>query len=191
MPTRDTALRFDAGRYSLNLAATLGSRTSGRPVERIGTTARLAEWFSRSGLTVPSIPVASADLAVAHELRDAVWRLAHARLDRSAPGQAAVRCVNRVAAAAPLPPPELSINGAGALARVRPPAPDAPTALAVVARDAIDLLTGEQAAALHACAADGCSMIFVDESGRRRYCDPSRCGTRTRVAALRARRRAS
>ena len=52
--------------------------------------------------------------------------------------------------------------------------------------------TESPATAGRACAAPGCSRVFVDESRNRSrvYCDSRTCGNRMHVAAYRARRRA-
>jgi predicted RNA-binding Zn ribbon-like protein len=62
--------------------------------------------------------------------------------------------------------------------------------LGLIARDAIELLTGPQRERLRECAAQDCRGIYVDTSpGRtRRWCSAARCGNRARVAAHRARR---
>jgi predicted RNA-binding Zn ribbon-like protein len=64
-------------------------------------------------------------------------------------------------------------------------------ALAVVARDAVDLLASEKLARVRECAAANCSLLFLDESraGRRRWCAMTRCGNRAKAAAAYRRRR--
>jgi predicted RNA-binding Zn ribbon-like protein len=64
-------------------------------------------------------------------------------------------------------------------------------ALATIARDAIDLLTGALAGRIRECAAPDCALLFVDSSrpGRRRWCAGEACGNRTRTKAYRQRRK--
>jgi predicted RNA-binding Zn ribbon-like protein len=66
------------------------------------------------------------------------------------------------------------------------------SALAAVARDAVDLLTAAPAGRLRDCAAHDCAFLFLDPSGpgRRRRCAMSWCGNRQRVRAFRSRHRA-
>ena len=57
--------------------------------------------------------------------------------------------------------------------------------LAVVARDAVELLTDPVAcAALRQCAGDNCAIVYLDTSRgrRRRWCSSDTCGNRERVA---------
>jgi predicted RNA-binding Zn ribbon-like protein len=72
-------------------------------------------------------------------------------------------------------------------------APPTPAALlAVVARDAVELLTDPVArACLRQCAGDNCPIVYLDTSRghRRRWCSSEVCGNRERVA--RHRRRAA
>jgi predicted RNA-binding Zn ribbon-like protein len=63
--------------------------------------------------------------------------------------------------------------------------------LSTVARDAIDLFTGPNAARIRQCAGPRCALVFVDTSrpGQRRWCSMERCGNMDKQRALRARRR--
>ncbi|PGH47228.1 CGNR zinc finger domain-containing protein, partial [Streptomyces sp. Ru87] len=62
-------------------------------------------------------------------------------------------------------------------------------ALAVIAADAADLLTGPAAARLTACASPPCNR-FLLKHGRRQWCS-TRCGDRARAARAYARRTAT
>ena len=61
--------------------------------------------------------------------------------------------------------------------------------LAVVARSAIDLLTGPWSERVRRCEAPGCPRLFVARDARRRWCSSATCGNRVRVARHAARRR--
>jgi predicted RNA-binding Zn ribbon-like protein len=63
------------------------------------------------------------------------------------------------------------------------PAPTAPTrvALAELAHDSIEMLTGPTAAQLRACHAPGCVLYFVKTHPRREWCSET-CGNRARAA---------
>ena len=86
-------------------------------------------------------------------------------------------------------PPQLGVED-GRPVVATPAAADAPSALATVARDAVRLLGGPQAARIKECEHPDCSLLFVDEtqSGRRRWCSMGRCGNRVKTAGYRARR---
>ncbi|HEY3682743.1 MAG TPA: CGNR zinc finger domain-containing protein [Streptosporangiaceae bacterium] len=183
--------RWDGGRRSLDLIATIGNRPTSAPVERLPTPRRLAQWLRDAGLTgrdaATTAAVTDADLAHFVGLREALYRLVRAARAGGAPEASDVALVND-AAAVQVRPPQMRA-AARALVRAAPPADGPRDALALVARDAIELLTGDDAAHIGVCAADDCELFFVDPSGRRRFCSAAACGTRTRVAAHRARRR--
>lgn len=178
--------RWEAGRVSLDLVATVGKRPTAA-VERLSTPERLAEWLRAAGLTGPDAAAGDADLARFRALREALYRLVRDVRAGRAPADADIAAVND-AAAVQVRPPQVRAARTGVV-RAAPPADGPRDALAIIARDAVDLLTGPDAAHLGVCAADDCELFFVDPTGRRRFCSASTCGSRTRVAAHRARHR--
>jgi predicted RNA-binding Zn ribbon-like protein len=131
---------------------------------------------------VPDARVDEAALAAVRELRDAVRELLEARIEVRAPDQAAVETVNAAAAAAPTvrrliwsdpsrPREERHHLGADGV----------PLARALLAADAIDLVTGPAHANLLACAAPGCARLLLRDHPRRRWCS-TRCGDRVRAS---------
>lgn len=58
-----------------------------------------------------------------------------------------------------------------------------------VARAAADLLTSPEVAAVSACPGHDCGWLFLDRSGRRRWCSMRTCGNRAKVAAHARRQR--
>jgi predicted RNA-binding Zn ribbon-like protein len=127
------------------------------------------------------------ELAEAKLLRDSLRRLAAFLTDDARPAAQspvesaddAVAAVNR--ALARLPHAQLVIRD-GRLSRDRP-APASPTrvALAELAHDSIDMLTGPSATKLRACHAPGCVRYFVRSHPRREWCSDA-CGNRARAA---------
>ncbi|MFF9309751.1 CGNR zinc finger domain-containing protein [Streptomyces sp. NPDC014748] len=98
----------------------------------------------------------------------------------------------RVNAAARLAPPApRAVPGEdGVLVRVLAGPPECAALLAVVARDAVELLTDPVArGALRECAGDDCPIVYLDTSRgrRRRWCSSEVCGNRERVARHRRR----
>jgi predicted RNA-binding Zn ribbon-like protein len=178
-------LRFDTGAAWLDLVGTVGHADGPDPIERLPSPARLAEWLAREGLAPAGPAPGPAEVEAARELRGALRALARAALEHRPPPPAALAVVNRVAAADA--PPVLR-PGPGGLA-LAPPA-DVAAALSRVARQAAEHLAGPEAGHLHACEAEDCTMLFLDPSGRRRWCAPNRCGVRSRVREHRRRRRA-
>src|SRR5256885_2978971 len=119
------AFRYDAGTVWLNFLATLGSRFSPAPVERMPTPARLAEWLAHEGLA-PAVPPGEADLAAAYELRAALAHLVFALVEGEPGPVPALDLVQDVAARGP--PARLAGIGGGPRAAPGPgpPAPLAP-----------------------------------------------------------------
>jgi predicted RNA-binding Zn ribbon-like protein len=127
------------------------------------------------------------ELAEAKQLRDSLRRLAAFTTADPRPAapsrvdsvEAAVAAVNRLVTH--LPHAQLVIRG-GRLRRDRT-APGSPTrvALAEIAHDSIDMLTGPGATKLRACLAPRCLYYFVRSHPRREWCSEA-CGNRARAA---------
>lgn len=144
-------------------------------------------WLQVVGLAPEPIAVTKDDLATGRRLRDALRRLAalvtqdtrDAAMSAMTDVNAATQELNSVAEAAT--GPRLRLR-AGSLERDHAPVgPPVPTALAAVATESIDLLTGAQAHLLRACYAPGCVLYFVKDHPRREWCSTA-CGNRARAA---------
>ncbi|MBD0743047.1 ABATE domain-containing protein [Streptomyces sp. CBMA152] len=183
-------LRFDSGRICLDLVAT-GAYDS----DQLDSAGRLGQWLLGTGLVPAGTPLDRADgvwLVRFAELRDQIGQLVYAELTgRGAGAAAALERVNALAGAAP--PGVRAIRGAdGRLVRTFSGDPDCTALLAVVARDAVELLTDpEDRSRLRQCEGDNCFRLYLDTSRgrRRRWCSSEVCGNRERVA--RHRRRAA
>jgi predicted RNA-binding Zn ribbon-like protein len=176
----------DAGRPSLNLIATLG----GRRDERLPDPAALATWLLTGGLVDTPCRSDAEDLERVRALRTAVLATVDAEMRGASPSSAHLDTIN-AAAAVPQRAPRLTLGRDGlSIERGQPRVAEV---LGVLARDAIDLLTGPQRGQLRECAAEDCRGIYIDSSpGRtRRWCSTARCGNRARVAAHRARHAAA
>lgn len=147
----------------------------------------LSEWLRVVGLTTARIAVTRDDLLAALRARDALRRLTALVTEDTRPAAAsatneldeAIHEINAIAAAAPGPRLLLS---RGILKQGRTPTSrQAPAALASVATEAIDLLTGPRAGLLRACYAPGCVLYFVKDHPRREWCSTA-CGNRARAA---------
>ncbi|MGW5529725.1 CGNR zinc finger domain-containing protein [Streptomyces xanthochromogenes] len=183
-------VRFDSGRICLDLVAT-GAQES----EQLGSTEELGRWLLGAGLVPSGTPLAGLDAewpARFVELRCWIGQLVGAEL--GVPASDATVALDRINALAAAPPPSVrAIRGAdGGLVRTLSRAPECGALLAVVARDAVDLLTDPEARArLRQCEGDNCRLLYLDTSRgrRRRWCSSEVCGNRERVA--RHRRRAA
>jgi predicted RNA-binding Zn ribbon-like protein len=127
------------------------------------------------------------ELAEAKLLRDSLRRLAAFSTEDPRPAaQSPVDSVDDAVAAVnqaitQLPHAQLVVRG-GRLNRDRS-APTSPTriALAELAHDSMDMLTGSGATKLRACLAPGCVRYFVRSHPRREWCSET-CGNRARAA---------
>jgi predicted RNA-binding Zn ribbon-like protein len=184
-PERDR-FRFRAGRLCLDFTSTVLWRRV-ETTELLRGPGDLTRWLAAVGLVGEGVAAGEVDLALAVELREAVYRLVLARVRGAAWSSADLRVLN-AAGSFPLSAPSLHEDGTVSWDG---PAP-VRAALAVLARDAIDLLASAPASRLRECAAEDCAFLFLDTSrpGRRRWCAMNRCGNRQHVRAFRQRRQA-
>jgi predicted RNA-binding Zn ribbon-like protein len=186
LPMADpTAFQLGGGATWLNLMATKGQSFGSRPVERLPTPERLGDWLAAVELA-PAAPPGPADLVDAIALREALRGLALACTRGTPPPQHAVHELERFLAA---DQPPRRLRGGDRLARELPA--DTHGALARIARQAADHLTGPERAQLRECAEHDCRWVFADPTGRRRWCPSTACASRGRVRAHRERERAT
>jgi predicted RNA-binding Zn ribbon-like protein len=175
---------FRSGRLCLEFCATVGERWR-RGFERLLTPADLTSWYAEARVAGGLIRVTGVDLEQARTLREAVYRVAKARIGGQPPAAGDEDIINR-AAAPPPPVPRLS-DGSMTLAAAGPD--PAASALSAIARDAIALFTTADARRLRECASPECGLLFLDHSrpGQRRWCSSDACGGKARAAAYRQR----
>jgi predicted RNA-binding Zn ribbon-like protein len=176
------AFRFDCGSTWLNLLATKGRSFSPDPVERLDSLTRFAEWLDRSEL-LPARPLTPLDLARAIRLREILRVVALATVDGTPPPVDAVTELSAFLAEHDDPMRLIVIDRLR-----RDPPTTASAALARIARQAVDHVTGAERAALKVCPEHDCRGVFVDSADRRRWCPSPACASRGRVRAMRARR---
>jgi predicted RNA-binding Zn ribbon-like protein len=157
--------------------------------DALTTVSNLRAWLAAVGPGDGAPPSSNAgDLDRFRALRDALRRLAALLTGDTRPRAAsaitdvgrAVAEVNQAAALAPAWPQlayrqgQLQLAPAGRASATR-------RALSSIARDAIDLMTGDTRASLRACDAPGCVLYFVKDHPRREWCSTA-CGNRARAA---------
>ncbi len=175
--------RSGNGAAWLDLLSTLAGRYRAEQVDAIDTTGQLRAWLRANDLE-PRAAVTAADVDRTAEARECLHRLAVARVEGSTPSGADVRLLNRLLKG----DQGVQVTGSDLQAR-RPATVD--DALARLARQAVSDLSGQGAGRLRACGDDTCSSLFLDTTGRRRWCSDLSCGNRARVRAHRRRERAS
>jgi predicted RNA-binding Zn ribbon-like protein len=154
---------------------------AGRPVDELATPAGLRAWLAAQAL-MPEPRVDDRALATVRELRGAIRELLEARIHGRAPEPGAVETVNAAVASAPTAQ-VLTWSDPGAPRAAPQPlgAGGVPLACALLAADAIDLVTGSSHADLLACGAPGCMRLLLRDHPRRRWCS-TRCGDRVRAS---------
>ncbi|HJP76112.1 MAG TPA: ABATE domain-containing protein [Pseudonocardiaceae bacterium] len=188
----DDRFRLIGGRPSLDLIATYGKRHTAHGVERLPDNETMLDWLIVAGI-LPSdaaaFPVRDGQLDAARLLREAVHRLVRATMAGESWDASDIALVNEVAAGPDLAPRLGSAPGRGSVGWGALDPVDA--ALATLARDAIDLLTGSRTARIKECEYPDCSLLFLDDSqsGRRRWCSMDRCGNLVKIAGYRRRTR--
>lgn len=178
---------FDGGRRCVDLINTKRDRHRGGR-ELFVDPAALVDWLVLAGLLDRPVRASEEHLDTARELREAVDRVTRAVSVGTRPTTADVRLLNRIVNT-PLPVHELRISADGTPhCKIRPPADPVAAALAVLAADAIDLVTTQPTVRI--CAADDCELRFLDTSPQRnrQWCSMTRCGNRAKARAHYARR---
>ncbi|MGW6283200.1 CGNR zinc finger domain-containing protein [Kribbella sp. NPDC055071] len=180
--------RQGAGRLCLDFVRTLRLRGTPEAAEELPDGEALAAWIAELApvtLKAGEIPV-RAQVVQAQAVREGVHELLTAArtagLATTSP--AARNRVNR-AAADPVPQPRLDSTG-----QLRWQAEDPVSAvLALVARDALDLVTSPLLDRIRDCANPDCGAIFLDNSrpGTRRWCSMDTCGNLSKKATFRTR----
>ncbi|WP_214413326.1 CGNR zinc finger domain-containing protein [Sphaerisporangium fuscum] len=177
--------RLRTGATWLDLVATVSAAYGPSPVERLDGVEALGEWLAAVKL-LPEAALTEDDLLRTRDLREALRGLALAVVNARARPDGAAELVNEVLAADR--PLGLETDGPARLAARRPATFQ--EALARIARQAVEQLTGPCADNLRTCDEPECAMLFLDPGGRRRWCVAEVCGVRNRVRAHRRRRRA-
>jgi predicted RNA-binding Zn ribbon-like protein len=179
----ELAFRFVAGDRALDLLSTLGNRHT-QPVERLREPVDLDRWLDEAGLPVTR-RASQSDLRSARRLRETVNRVTRATLTGASPAHDDLRELNEWALRPPLAPqadPSLQPHWVA-----KSPVS---AALALVAREAVELLTSPDRSLIRECAASpDCSLLYLDRSraGRRRWCEMQTCGSRAKMVSYRRR----
>jgi predicted RNA-binding Zn ribbon-like protein len=175
------AFRFVSGHRALDFTATFGDRYR-EGVERLRQPADLDRWLTAAGISA-STRARAKDLDNARQLRDVIYRLAHAALHNEAVDDTDLDALNdwaRTPALAPQLDRRLRLQWA--------PAQAISGALALIACDAVELLSGPDRALIRECAAaPACSLLYLDRSHgrRRRWCQMEKCGSRAKMTKYR------
>ncbi|WP_437096206.1 CGNR zinc finger domain-containing protein [Streptomyces sp. enrichment culture] len=178
-----------ADRYrSLDFADTAATLPAGQGYDLLGTPESAMRWLAAHDLTTPDVRLYEVCAQRMRTLRGHVRTLFAARVDGTTPPEESLHAVNEALTAVPTAP-LLAWDGAQGLRRVQAHPTDQAVnhALATLAADAADLLTGPDAGLLAACGSTPCDRFLLRTHGRRHWCS-TRCGDRARAARAYARR---
>jgi predicted RNA-binding Zn ribbon-like protein len=172
----------------LDLVATRANWPSRNPVERLRDADVLTIWLDDHGLS-PQAPPTPADLAMVRQVRSSLHELAVGRIHGRTPHPQALDTVNAALARAAKAPRHVVVPDPIEPGHLRRRLADVDAALALIIEQAIDTLSGADAGYLRECEEASCGALFLDHTGRRRWCSTPACGIRARVRAHRARLR--
>ncbi|WP_225847526.1 ABATE domain-containing protein [Streptomyces sp. HPF1205] len=167
---------------ALDFAATLRARRSTR-FEMFAAPDRLDAWYLEAGIVDALAPSRQADVDQAVTVREAIYSLVTARRLGEDYQPRALDVLN-TAARKPAAVPQLTPNG-----RRTSATPE--EALATVARQAVELLSGPDVPLLKECSNPECTRVYIDRSRgmRRQWCGMESCGNKIKAAAYRARKK--
>ncbi len=173
---------FVAGRLCIDFTQTGGETGKRAAWERFHGPSDLADWFAASPLQLDKVQVSSEEFKIALSLREAIWQAAEVIRQKETLLAEDIDTINHVAATPDLPP-QLKLDGK----QVWHSPATAAEALSLIARDAIDLFSGELRSRIRACENPNCGLMFVDTSrpGKRRWCLMKRCGNMAKTSRYR------
>lgn len=177
-----TEFRSGNGAAWLDLLSSLSGRYRESQVDDVGEASRLTAWLRANDLE-PTDPVTDDDVEAVQETREALHRVTLAAIRGERPDASDLEALD-LALSYDAPP---RLVAADDCLTVVPPR-TARQALAMMVRDAVGVLAGADLAHLHTCGDETCSSVFLDRTGRRRWCTDLSCGNRARVRAYRAQR---
>ncbi|RSM56295.1 hypothetical protein DMH03_32935 [Amycolatopsis sp. WAC 01376] len=172
---------------ALALANTTIARPGGQFTDYLGTPAAATDWLAAHGLAPVDAGLREMCAGLVRSLREQVRVLLAARSCADPAPQSALDAVNDALSKAPTA--ELlrwdPVRGLHRTAS-HPVTQIVEHALATLAANAADLLTGPDAERIAACGSPPCTRFFL-RNGRRQWCSV-RCGDRARAARAYARR---
>ena len=174
---------------ALDLANSAVALPGGQRVDLLGTPAAANRWLVERGLAPAGADLQETCAARLRSLREEIRSLLISRVDGHPAPAGALNALNDALTRAPAAAllhwhPERGLYRAAA----HPTTQIVEHALAALAADAADLLTGPDADRLTACGSTPCNRYLL-RHGRRHWCS-TRCGDRARAARAYARRTA-
>lgn len=172
---------------ALSLVDSAVAIPGGHSIDLLATPEATETWLHDRGLAPAEVGLRPMCAAQLRTLREQIRALVASVVDGHTPPMSAVHAINDALARSRATAVLAWEPGEGLhLAVSHPVGEIVDRALAVLAADAVELLTGEDASRLAACGSPPCNRYFL-RSGRRQWCS-TRCGDRARAARAYARR---
>lgn len=179
-------LRSGEAALCFRLTATASGRIVGPPTEHLTDAAVLARWLVAVGL-LDTVPEVGQELLVdARELREAIYAAARAVATGEEPRK---RDTHRINTWAALNDAIRVLDGQRVARWAVPADHPARAALAIIATDAVDILSRHQSHPVKLCGSLSCAAVFLDTSRghTRRWCSMNTCGNRAKKSNIKAR----
>jgi predicted RNA-binding Zn ribbon-like protein len=166
----------------LDLANTRPSDVGGEPgADQFASAAGLEDWLIAESDRLPYVPVTEPMRVAVVGLRGHVGALLDALVVGNRPDQRDLAELNAALCAAP-GVLRLHWTDTGARLETVRKGGDEARLLGALAEATAEYLTSDLAGRTRRCQAPDCKLLFAATNPRRRWCSPSVCGNRTRVA---------
>jgi predicted RNA-binding Zn ribbon-like protein len=180
-------IKLQGGTLSLDFANSADWTEAGEPIEdALVEPDSLERWGRRVGIEAPA---GETERALARELRPALRAVLIAAAQGDTPDPAAhdllMRTFADAAAAARLSPHD------GAYVLDWPDDDPRRIRFAVTAEAIALLADADRLARIHVCPGRNCGWLFLNKSGRQRWCSMQTCGSRAKMRAMYARQHAA
>lgn len=149
--------------------------------DTLATVDGLAQWLGAESDRLPTIRVSERTRRAVVELRHHVGSAIEAVMAHSKPAVASLDHINEALRRAPSSAQLRWASGGPEIDTIRAGDHD-DQLLAAIAESVAEYLVSDLAVATRRCEAPDCDMLFFATHPRRRWCSPTVCGNRTRVA---------
>ncbi|ASR36552.1 hypothetical protein BAY61_17845 [Prauserella marina] len=163
------------------------ANTPDGPVDLLATRAHLRTWLDCEAGRFPDLgaidvsAVSAADIATLHKVREYVASAIESARGGAVPSARALAGINTALRGAPAVS-ELVVREGNLRALTHRKGSAAAAIASRVAEAAAELLTSSDVMKIRECDASFCVLLFLPAHPRRRWCSPTLCGNRARVA---------
>lgn len=181
----ETTIPLAGEPLALDLVNTLANGPGGEPLDLLASPEAAAAWLDAQHalgrLADARADDLDPDLAALRELRSHVAECVERARRGTAPPSPALAALNEALRAAPAYP-RMSWSGMAVTVTVERSGDPHRDLRAELAQAAADLLGDPAITRVRACEGNHCRLLFLPAHPKRRWCSPSTCGNRARVA---------